>query len=75
MLDPKQLKAIRKSAQREEWSSIGDAVGALSAQASGNPIDIIRIKSLIPVIQQKNREDLLWAIDELLRIQKRSGSK
>jgi hypothetical protein len=74
MLDPKQLKAIKKSAQREQWSAVDDAVVALSAQASGKPVDIVRIKSLVPVIQGRNREDLCWAVDELLRIQNRLES-
>ena len=75
MLDPQQLKAIKMSAQREQWSAVGDALLVLSAQAAGNPVDVLRVKSLVPVIQARNREDLCWVVDEMLRIQNRLDSK
>lgn len=68
MLDPKHLKAIKKSAQREQWSAVGDTLRTLSAQAASNPMDAIRVKGLIPIIQERNVEDLAWAIDRLLAI-------
>ena len=74
MLDPKQLKALKKSAQREEWSAVGDTLRALSAQAVGSSVDRIRLQGLVPVIKQRNLEDLSWAVDELLRIQNRRDS-
>ena len=46
MLDPKRLKAIKMSARREEWSSVGDSLVALSAQAAGNSLELFRIKTL-----------------------------
>jgi hypothetical protein len=75
MLDPQQLTAIKISAQREEWSAVGDALRVLSAQAAGNPVDVLRVKSLVRVIQERNREDLCGAVDELLRIQNRLDSQ
>ena len=70
MLDPKRLKAIKMSARREEWSAVGDTMVALSAQAAGNRVDVLRIKQLVTVIRRRNQEDLSWAVDELLRLQK-----
>ena len=70
MLDPKFLTAIKMSAQREEWSAVGDTMVALSAQAAGNRVDVLRIKQLVTVIRRRNQEDLSWAVDELLRLQK-----
>ena len=70
MLDPKYLTAIKMSAQREEWSAVGDTMVALCAQAAGNRVDVLRIKQLLTVIRRRNQEDLSWAVDELLRLQK-----
>ena len=74
MLDPKFLTAIKISAQREEWSAVGDTMVALSAQAAGNRVDVLRIKQLVTVIRRRNQEDLSWAVDELLRLQKQPRS-
>ena len=74
MLDPKFLTAIKISAQREEWSAVGDTMVALSAQAAGNRVDVLRIKQLLTVIRRRNQEDLSWAVDELLRLQKQPRS-
>jgi len=70
MLDPEHLKAIKKSAQREEWSAVGDSIRALSAQAVGDSMDILRVESLVPIVQERNLEQLSWTIDELLRIKR-----
>ena len=74
MLSPEHLKALKMSAQREEWSAVGSTLVTLYAQAVGSSVDIVRLNSLVPVIRERNREDLSWAVDELLRIQDRSDS-
>lgn len=68
MLDPRHLKTIKKSAQREQWSAVGDALRTLSAQAANDPMDTMRVKGLVPIVQSRNVDDLSWAIDKLLGI-------
>ena len=73
MLDPKRLKAIKMSARREEWSSVGDSLVALSAQAAGNSLELFRIKNLVTIIRGRNQQDVSGAVDQLLRLQKIAG--
>ena len=74
MLSPEHLKALKKSAQREEWSSVGDTLITLYAEAVGDHVDVVRVKRLVPLVQEQNREDLCWAVDQLLRSQNRPDS-
>ena len=69
MLDPAHLKAIKISAQSEQWSAVGDSLVVLSAQAAGNPVDLLRIKNLVTITRGRNQQDLYWAVDKLLRLQ------